>query len=99
MASPLVDVYVKLPTGRTTSLNLLPGEKVVKICEHIGKEEGVPGTLVRLKYQGKTLDKTKTIGYLGVRPETILKGEVSRLLSFSSTLYMHNTAYDIAREL
>lgn len=76
MASPCVDVYIKLPSGRTSTLNLLPSDKVSRILDHLAKEEKVPATRVRLKYQGKVLDKTKTIGYLGVCAETILKGEV-----------------------
>lgn len=72
----MVDVYVKLPSGRTSTLALMPTDKVSKIYDHVGKEEGVSGKRVRLKYQGKVVDKAHTIGYLGIRPETILKGEV-----------------------
>jgi hypothetical protein len=76
MASPIVDVYVKLPTGRTSVLKLLPTDCVRNINEQIGNEEGIPSTRIRMKYQGKFLDKSKTIGYLGIRPETILKADV-----------------------
>ncbi|XP_033749926.1 uncharacterized protein LOC117334421 [Pecten maximus] len=75
MASPLVDVYVKMPNGRTSTFALMPTDSASKIYDKIGKEEGVSGKRIRLKYQGKVVDKTKTIGYL-IRPETILKGEV-----------------------
>ena len=80
MASPLVDVYVKLPTGRTSTVQLISSETVNSILEHVAKEEGVSAGRVRLKYQGKILDKTKSIGYLGICPETILKGEVTLTL-------------------
>ncbi|XP_021368606.1 uncharacterized protein LOC110460174 [Mizuhopecten yessoensis] len=76
MASPLVDVYVKLPNGRTSTFALMPTDSANKIYDQVGKEEGVSGRRIRLKYQGKLVDKTRTIGYLGIRPETILKGEI-----------------------
>ncbi|VDI08916.1 Hypothetical predicted protein [Mytilus galloprovincialis] len=75
MATPLVDVYVKLPTGRTSVLKLLPTEQVKRIIEQIAKEEEILPGRVRVKYQGKFLDKSKTIGFLGICPETILKAE------------------------
>ncbi|XP_061173269.1 uncharacterized protein LOC133182435 [Saccostrea echinata] len=76
MAGNAVDVYVKLPTGRTTTLNLLPGSRISEINKHVGREEGVPDDRVILKYQGKILDGRKTVGQYGVRAETILKAEV-----------------------
>ena len=76
MATPLVDVYVKLPTGRTSVLKLLPTEQVKRIIDQIAKEEEIIPGRVRVKYQGKFLDKSKTIGFLGICPETILKAEV-----------------------
>ena len=77
MASPVVDVYVKLPSGRTSVLNLMPTDLVRKINAKIAKEEEIPALRVRMKYQGKILKKSDTIGYLGIRPETILKADVS----------------------
>lgn len=79
MATISVDVYVKLPTGRTTTLNLLPNSSVSAINKHVGKEEGVPDDRVILKYQGKVLDRRKTVGQYGIRPETILKSEVGEI--------------------
>ncbi|KAL5005205.1 hypothetical protein ScPMuIL_018661 [Solemya velum] len=76
MASPSVDVYVKLPSGRTSTLLMWPSDLVNSICDKIGKEEGVDSQRVRLKYQGKVLSRTSSIGYLGIRAETILKGEI-----------------------
>ncbi|VDI13275.1 Hypothetical predicted protein [Mytilus galloprovincialis] len=75
MATPSVDVYVKLPSGRTSVLKLLPTEQVKRINEQIAKEENILPRRVRVKYQGKFLDKSKAIGFLGIRPETILKAE------------------------
>lgn len=77
MATNGVDVYVKLPTGRTTSVSLAPSSAVREISRHVGREEGVPGDRVILKYQGKALSGHKTVGQYGIRPETILKAEVS----------------------
>jgi len=82
MASPIVDVYVKLPTGRTSVLKLLLTDYVRKINEQIGNEEGIPPKRVRMKYQGKILDSRKTIGNLGIRPETILRADVNNIFLY-----------------
>ena len=79
MATNSIDVYVKLQSGKAISSNFLPSETEARIASFVARQEGVPDSRVRLKYQGKTLDKTKSIGYLGIRPETILKGEVSEI--------------------
>ncbi|KAL3866875.1 hypothetical protein ACJMK2_044128 [Sinanodonta woodiana] len=76
MASPVVDVYVKLPSGKATCIKLLPTDQVRKISEYLSKQEEVPERYIRLKYQGKVLNKSHTVGYLGVCAETILKGEI-----------------------
>jgi len=79
MASASVDVYLKLPSGKAVSQQHFHYDKVRDIAKKIAETEKVPETRVRLKYQGKTLDKNKTISYLGIRVETILKVEVSDL--------------------
>lgn len=71
-----IDVYVKLPSGKAISAQHHQCDTVRQVAAFVAKGEGVPESRVRLKYQGKTLDKTKTLGYLGVCAETILKGEV-----------------------
>lgn len=76
MATNTVDVYVKLPTGRTTTLSLPPDSTVREIQQHVGREEGVLHDRVVLKYQGKALESRKTVGWYGIRAETILKAEV-----------------------
>ncbi|KAK3595181.1 hypothetical protein CHS0354_002782 [Potamilus streckersoni] len=76
MATPVVDVYVKLPSGKATCIQLLPTDQVKKISEYLSKQEEVPERHVRLKYQGKVLNKSHAIGYLGICAETILKGEI-----------------------
>ncbi|KAL8586202.1 hypothetical protein ACOMHN_021469 [Nucella lapillus] len=84
MASGTVDVYVKLPTGRTAVYYVQPCDMIEKICRKVAEEEKVKETQVRLKYQGKILDRTHSMSYLGVRPETILKAEI--LVARSMTL-------------
>lgn len=79
MASCSIDVYIKLPSGKAISSQHLPTDTVLKIAEHVAKGEGVSEGRIRLKYQGKTLDKSKAIGYLGICAETILKAEVGHL--------------------
>ena len=78
MASPAIEVYVKLPSGRTSSFELLPSDKVSRIYDRIASEEDVPVDRVIIKYTGKILNKSLTLGYLGVCRETILKAEVSQ---------------------
>ncbi|KAL5005202.1 hypothetical protein ScPMuIL_018658 [Solemya velum] len=76
MASPSIDVYVKLASGRTSAMQMWPADLVSKICDQIAEEENVESHRVRLKYQGKVLSRTSSIGYLGICAETILKGEI-----------------------
>ncbi|XP_060557191.1 uncharacterized protein LOC132717674 isoform X2 [Ruditapes philippinarum] len=76
MATCSVDVYIKLPSGKAISSQHLPSDTVRQVAAHVAKGEGVAEGRLRLKYQGKILDKSKTIGYLGIREETILKAEI-----------------------
>ena len=79
-ATPLLDVYVKLPSGRTISMDMLPGDKVQQIYDKVAIQESIPEDRVLIKYTGKVLNKTHTVGYLGVCAETILKAEVSIII-------------------
>ena len=82
MATSTVEVFVKLQSGRAISSTFGPHDTVAEITSFVAREEGgVPDQRVRLKYQGKVLDTRKTIGYLGIRPETILRAEVSKRVS------------------
>ncbi|KAH3836606.1 uncharacterized protein LOC127877657 isoform X2 [Dreissena polymorpha] len=76
MASSCVDVYVKLPNGKAIESQLLPSDTVRLIAEKVAISEHVPVSRVRLKYQGKVVNKLKTIGFLGICAETILKAEI-----------------------
>lgn len=80
MASACIDVYVKLPTGKAVSLQKLPTDTVKDIAKSVADSEKVPEQRVRIKYQGKILDKVKTINYLGICQETILKAEVGSFI-------------------
>lgn len=82
MASASIDVYVKLPTGKAISLQQWPSESVRDIAKKVAESEKVSETRIRIKYQGKTLDKNKTIAYLGICAETILKAEVNKCLVY-----------------
>lgn len=79
MASASIDVYIKLPSGKAVSQQHWPADTVGQIVKKVSECEKVPEERIRIKYQGKTLDKTKTISYLGICAETILKVEVRRL--------------------
>ena len=81
MASAGSDVYVKLPSGQTVTLSVLPGDTVSKMACETAHKAGIAADRLRLKYQGKILNPSHTAGYLGVRVETILKAEVS-VISF-----------------
>lgn len=84
MASATINVFVKLPTGKAIELHHLPGESVRDIAKKVADSEKVPENRVRIKYQGKQLDKKKTISYLGICEETILKAEVIKILFLAS---------------
>ncbi|XP_041367578.1 uncharacterized protein LOC121382130 [Gigantopelta aegis] len=76
MASNIIDVYVKLPTGRTCQFDLSGSDNIARVCDVIASQEAVDSGAVRLRYQGKYLDRNSTLSYLGVRPETILRAEI-----------------------
>ena len=76
MATGTIDVYVKIPTGRNAQYYVRPSDTIETICRKVAEEEKVKVMQVRLKYQGKILNRTHSMSYLGVRPETILKAEV-----------------------
>lgn len=78
MASPKIEFYVKLQSGKTITLRLFLRQRVEDIINEVSKVICPPNDhRVRIKYEKKILDETKTIGYLGIFPETILKAEVS----------------------
>ncbi|GFO13410.1 von Willebrand factor type a [Plakobranchus ocellatus] len=76
MASNSTEVYIKLPTGRSSRYDTYPSQSIGELCEKIAGEENVRTNQVNLKYQGKILDPSKTIRQYGVRVETILKAEI-----------------------
>ena len=80
MACAAIDVYVKLPSGRTITVRPIASDTVQTISRQVAKDEGVMEKRVRLKYQGKRLKKQLTVGYLGICTETILKAEVRSLI-------------------
>ena len=75
-----IDVYVKMPSEHSAQYDVKSCFTIKLLCGLIAKDENIPATQVRLKYQGKTLDGTKSVGWYGVRPETILKVDVSCIL-------------------
>ncbi len=72
----MIDVYMKLTTGRVFHMPVSEHETVRVLCEKVAVEEGVPSNCLRLKYTGKVLNKDHTVGYLGVRQETVLKADI-----------------------
>ncbi|XP_072029279.1 uncharacterized protein [Amphiura filiformis] len=73
MASEIIDVYIKLTSGAVTNFPVSTSTQIRTLCEKLAEQEGVPEKCVVLKYTGKILKKHHTVGYLGVRQETILK--------------------------
>ncbi|GFR76376.1 von Willebrand factor type A [Elysia marginata] len=76
MATNGTEVYIKLPTGRSSRYDTYPSQRIKALCEKVAHEEGVKPNQVNLKYQGKMLNPEKTVGCYGVRVETILKAEI-----------------------
>lgn len=76
MGTESIDVYVKMVSGRTSSFRLKKSDLVQEICVRIAAEESVAVERVSLKYNGKSLDPKLTVGYTGIRTETILRAEV-----------------------
>ncbi|KAK3799306.1 hypothetical protein RRG08_048813 [Elysia crispata] len=76
MATNGTEVYIKLPTGRSSRYDIYPSQVIRTLCERVAQEENVKANQVSLKYQGKILDPSKTVSHYGVRVETILKAEI-----------------------
>ncbi|XP_038069089.1 uncharacterized protein LOC119738315 [Patiria miniata] len=79
----LLDVYIKLTSGRVFHMPVSAYETVRAVCEKVATEEGVSASCLRLKYTGKVLNKDHTMDYLGVRPETILKADIIQTKSLT----------------
>lgn len=76
-SSDEMDVYIKLTTGRVVPLKVGPSTTVSKLCQELrGHETAIAPSRLALKYQGKLLDKSKTVGEYGVTKETVLRVEV-----------------------
>uniref|UniRef100_A0A2C9M461 Ubiquitin-like domain-containing protein n=1 Tax=Biomphalaria glabrata TaxID=6526 RepID=A0A2C9M461_BIOGL len=76
MASNSTDVYIKLNTGKSTLFTVSIYDRVEVLCDLVAKRERVGSRQVMLKYQGKQLDKYKTIQEYGIRIETILVAQI-----------------------
>ena len=50
----------------------------------VATRQGLPEDRINVKYQGKTLNKTNSVGYLGVCAETVLKVEVCACVSVTA---------------
>ena len=50
----------------------------------VATRQGLPEDRINVKYQGKTLNKTNSVGYLGVCAETVLKVEVGVRVSVTA---------------
>ncbi|XP_064635524.1 uncharacterized protein LOC135492811 [Lineus longissimus] len=95
MATNYADVYVKLPSGRVTKLDLLPSSQVKEIYRRVAEEEKVREAQVKIKYTGKVLKKTDTIGYLGICKETILKAEITAIKKINITIRKDDKIYPV----
>ena len=72
-----LDVYIKLTTGRVIPLKVNSSTTIASVCAQLrGHESSVPSARVGLKYQGKVLNKSKTVGEYGVCKETVLRVEI-----------------------
>lgn len=78
-----IDVYIKLSTGRVVPMMVGGSTTISSLCSQLSSNEPVPSSRISLKYQGKVLDKCKTVGEYGVCKETVLRVEIleSRMLN------------------
>ena len=79
MASVDSEVFVKLESGQTITLNAGHSDTVRMLAEQAARKAEISTDRLRLKYQGKVLNPNHTVGFLGIRVETILKAEVRRM--------------------
>ncbi|XP_072179795.1 uncharacterized protein [Diadema setosum] len=73
MPSSTVDVSIKLTSGRTAKFPVPYGTTVAELCQKAAAEEKAPAEEVTLRFDGKTLKRSKTVRDYGIRVETVLK--------------------------
>ncbi|XP_050403321.1 uncharacterized protein LOC126819361 [Patella vulgata] len=76
MAKNILDVYVKMPSGKNVQFDMEYCQTIEALSNLVALKEDVNPKQIQLKYQGKILNPSSTLNYLGVRPETILKAEI-----------------------
>ncbi|ELU05406.1 hypothetical protein CAPTEDRAFT_205460 [Capitella teleta] len=71
-----LEVLVKFQTGPVHSFSMTPCDTIRNVCRELAAKLDVPEERLRISFTGKVLQKNNSLGYLGVRPETILKAEI-----------------------
>lgn len=77
MASNALDVHVQIQNGGAMVFQMQGLDTIRTLCREVSMKLGVEENGVRVRYTGKILDRSNSLSYLGVRPETVLKVEVS----------------------
>jgi ubiquitin C len=62
----IMQLYVKLLTGKTIQLECTPGDTIGEIKVEIQDREGVPPRLQRMIFAGRQLDDDQTLGAYGI---------------------------------
>ncbi|XP_072179794.1 uncharacterized protein [Diadema setosum] len=73
MSTQTVDVHIKLTSGRTVHFPVPQETTIAELCQKAAAEEKTPAEEVTLKFDGKTLKRSKTVRDYGIREETVLK--------------------------
>ena len=64
-----MQIFIKLPTGLTTTLEVLPTDKIEDVKAKLAAKVGIQTDVLRLTFKGKSLEEGRTLEDYSVENE------------------------------